>query len=56
MQHIKLTEKLGEFQKFIDSENKTGLCLKATITVSGTCSSSNFFIFVSFLVAILPEL
>jgi hypothetical protein len=31
MQHNKITENLGEFQKFIDSDNKTGLCLEDTI-------------------------
>jgi len=31
MQHMKITENLGEFQKFIDSDNKTGLCLEDTI-------------------------
>jgi len=28
---MKITENLGEFQKFIDSDNKTGLCLEDTI-------------------------
>ena len=31
MQHIKITENLGEFQSFIDSDNKTGLCLEDTL-------------------------
>ncbi len=31
MQHNKITENLGEFQKFIDSDSKTGLCLEDTI-------------------------
>jgi len=31
MQHMKITENLGEFQKFIDSDIKTGLCLEDTI-------------------------
>jgi hypothetical protein len=31
MQHNKITENLGEFQRFIDSDNKTGLCLEDTI-------------------------
>ena len=31
MQHMKITENLGEFQKFLDSDNKTGLCLEDTI-------------------------
>ena len=31
MQHRKITENLGEFQKFIDSDNKTGLCLEDTL-------------------------
>jgi|GEM_PF-3553011 len=28
MQHTKITQNFGEFQKFIDSDNKTGLCMK----------------------------
>jgi hypothetical protein len=28
---MKITENLGEFQKFLDSDNKTGLCLEDTI-------------------------
>jgi hypothetical protein len=32
MQHNKITENLGEFQRFIDSDSKTGLCLEDTIT------------------------
>jgi len=28
---MKITENLGEFQKFIDSDNKTGLCLEDTL-------------------------
>lgn len=28
---MKITEKLGEFQKFIDSDNKTGFCLEDTL-------------------------
>ncbi len=31
MQHMKITENLGEFQKFIDNDDKTGLCLEDTI-------------------------
>ena len=31
MQHMKITKNLGEFQKFLDSDNKTGLCLEDTI-------------------------
>ena len=31
MQHMKITENLGEFQKFIDSDIKTGLCLEDTL-------------------------
>lgn len=31
MQHMKITENLGEFQKFIDSDDKTGLCLEDTL-------------------------
>ena len=31
MQHMKITENLGEFQKFLDSDNKTGMCLEDTI-------------------------
>ena len=31
MQHNKVTKNLGEFQKFIDSDSKTGLCLEETI-------------------------
>ena len=31
MQHMKNTENLGEFQKFIDSDSKTGLCLEDTL-------------------------
>lgn len=31
MQHMKITNNLGEFQKFIDSDSKTGLCLEDTI-------------------------
>ncbi|MEA1898688.1 MAG: transposase, partial [Bacteroidota bacterium] len=31
MQHMKITKNLGEFQKFIDSDNKTGQCLEDTI-------------------------
>jgi hypothetical protein len=31
MQHIKDTKKVGEFEKFIDSDNKTGLCLEDTL-------------------------
>ncbi len=25
---MKITENLGEFQKFLDSDNKTGMCLE----------------------------
>lgn len=31
MQHTKITKNLGEFQKFIDSDSKTGLCLEDTM-------------------------
>jgi len=31
MQHNKITENLGEFQKFLDTDNKTGMCLEDTI-------------------------
>jgi hypothetical protein len=31
MQHNKITDNLGEFQKFIDSDSKTGMCLEDTI-------------------------
>ncbi|MQY79093.1 MAG: transposase [Bacteroidetes bacterium] len=31
MQHMKITENLGEFQKFIDNDDKTGLCLEDTL-------------------------
>ncbi len=31
MQHMKITKNLGEFQKFIDSDTKTGLCLEDTL-------------------------
>lgn len=31
MQHIKITKILGEFQRFIDNDNKTGLCLEDTL-------------------------
>lgn len=31
MQHLKDTKKAGEFEKFIDSDNKTGLCLEDTL-------------------------
>ncbi len=31
MQHMKITKNLSEFQKFIDSDNKTGLCLEDTL-------------------------
>ena len=31
MQHMKNTKNLGEFQKFIDNDNKTGLCLEDTL-------------------------
>jgi len=31
MQHMKITENLGEFQKFIDNDSKTGMCLEDTI-------------------------
>ena len=31
MQHNKSTQNLGEFQKFIDSDSKTGMCLEDTI-------------------------
>ncbi len=28
---MKITENLGEFQNFLDSDSKTGLCLENTI-------------------------
>ncbi|MDN5292061.1 MAG: hypothetical protein PWQ06_2300 [Anaerophaga sp.] len=31
MQHIKDTKKVGEFDKFIDSDSKIGLCLEDTL-------------------------
>jgi len=31
MQHNKCTDNLGEFKKFIDSNNRTGICLEDTI-------------------------
>lgn len=31
MQHTKITDNLGEFQKFLDNDSKTGLCLEDTI-------------------------
>ena len=31
MQQVKITKNLGEFQKFIDSDNKTGLCLEDSL-------------------------
>ncbi|MFO7852278.1 MAG: hypothetical protein R6X28_07485, partial [Bacteroidales bacterium] len=31
MQHNKITDNLGEFQKFIDSDSKTGMCLEDTL-------------------------
>ena len=31
MQHMKITEKLGEFQKFIEDDSKTGACLNDTL-------------------------
>jgi len=31
MQHTKVTKNFGEFQKFIDSDNKTGLCLEDSL-------------------------
>jgi len=31
MQHIKISENLGEFQRFIDSDHKTGLCLEDSL-------------------------
>lgn len=31
MQHYKITDNLGEFQKFIDSDSKAGMCLEDTI-------------------------
>jgi len=30
MQHTKITKNSGEFQKFIDNDKKTGLCLEET--------------------------
>ena len=34
MQQTKITKTLGEFQKFFDSDNKTGLCLEDTLRFS----------------------
>jgi len=34
MQHMKITENLGEFQKFIEDDNKTGACLEDTLGFS----------------------
>jgi len=31
MQHTKITDNLGEFQKFLDNDSKTGMCLEDTI-------------------------
>ena len=31
MQHMKITENLGEFQRFIEDDSKTGACLKETL-------------------------
>ena len=31
MQHLKNTKKPGEFEKFIDNDDKTGLCLEDTL-------------------------
>ncbi len=31
MQHTKITKNSGEFQKFIDNDKKTGLCLEETL-------------------------
>jgi len=31
MQHMKITENLGEFQKFIEDDSKTGACLEETL-------------------------
>ena len=31
MQHMKITEKLGEFQRFIEDDSKTGACLEDTL-------------------------
>jgi len=31
MQHMKITENLGEFQKFIEDDSKTGACLEDTL-------------------------
>ena len=31
MQHTKITDNLGEFQKFLDNDSKTGICLEDTI-------------------------
>jgi len=31
MQHMKITENLGEFQKFIEDDSKTGTCLEDTL-------------------------
>ena len=31
MQHMKFTEKLGEFQRFIEDDSKTGACLEDTL-------------------------
>ena len=31
MKHTKITDNLGEFQKFLDNDSKTGICLEDTI-------------------------
>jgi hypothetical protein len=36
MQHNKCTDNLGEFKKFIDSNNKTGICLEDTSSIGKT--------------------
>ena len=34
MQQTKITKTLGEFQKFLENDNKTGLCLEDTLKLS----------------------
>lgn len=31
MQHIKITENIGKYKRFIYNDNKTGLCLEDTL-------------------------
>ncbi len=34
MQHMKITENLGELQKLLDDDIKTGLCMEDTLKFS----------------------